>query len=151
MADVDVSTPVETAGVADVPTISVSTMSVNPSVYSGVTVAEAVTPGLAMKTVMGYCSAMASLLNADWLLSDRIKSIGSRGIPLLGIILIPGSGAPDTFSIKDGGENGPYLYKGAISAATSFILGGSFVNPFIDYSECTLTAGHSVSFSWKKE
>ena len=104
-----------------------------------------------MKTVMGFCSAMVTLVNADWLMSDRIKSMANRGIPLLGIILIPGSGAPDTFSIKDGSEDGPYLYYGAVSAATSFLLGGSYVNPFIDYSECSLSAGHSISFSWKKE
>jgi hypothetical protein len=109
------------------------------------------TPGLAMKTVMGYCSAMVTLINTDWLMSERIKSIRGRGVPLLGLILVPGSGAPDTFSIKDGGEDRPYLYYGAISAVTSFVLGGAYVNPFIDYSECTLSAGHSISFSWKKE
>ena len=40
MADVDLTGTAEATSVADVPTVAISTMSVNPSVYSGVTVAE---------------------------------------------------------------------------------------------------------------
>jgi hypothetical protein len=147
MADVDVSGAVETVGVAE----SVGRMAdFNPSVYQAVgAIAEAVTIG-APNTQMwrGMNTATVGCLIADYELITHYSKYSQKGFPLKGIILIPGSGGPDTFVIKDGHDAGPYLYKAAVSVATVLVYPGTLCFPYIDYSECTLTTGHLVTFVW---
>lgn len=170
MADVDVSGAVETATVADVvstaPAISTMSLdpsvndgvtladapvvawSMNPSVNDGITVEEAVTIGFTLKLYRGTNSVTVTVLNQDWKMVETYKQFSGKGIPLKGIILVPGSGGPDTFVIKDTADDGSYLYAGALSATTVIVYPGSFCKPMIDYSECTLTTGHKITFVW---
>jgi len=148
MADVDISGAVETVSVAENVSAPHSTMSVNPSIVDAITVAEAVTLSFTLKLYRGTNAVTVTALNQDWSFVETYRHFSSRGINLKGIILIPGSGGPDTFSIKDIDENGAYLYYGAVSAATVLVYPGSFFKPMIDYSECTLSTGHKVTFVW---
>jgi hypothetical protein len=152
MADVDIGTAqgaFDAVGVADVlPSVpAVSTMSVNPSVNSGISVADVVTtPTFTLKLFRGTNAVTVSLITLDWDFTVAYKQFANVGVPLKGIILMPGG--TDTFSIKDGGENGAYLYYAAISTATVLVYPGSLVKPFIDFSECSLNAGHKITFVW---
>lgn len=147
MADIDISTPVDTVAAAETGTHIAICHTVAP--YDGVTVAESVTtPVMALKLYRGTQSVTVSLITMDWVFTETFRQYRNNGVPLKGIILIPGSGGPDTFCIKDGGDTGAYLYLAAVSAATVIVYPGSFCKPYIDYSECTLSAGHLVTFVW---
>ena len=171
MADVDISAVVETVTVAETVTIprfdvkpdindgitvadvvstapAISTMSVNPSIVDAITVAEAVTIGFTLKLYRGTTAVTVENTSEDWSLVATYKQFMSRGVPLKGIILIPGSGGPDTFVIKDIDSSGAYLYSGAVSAATVLVYPGTFCRPMIDFSECTLSTGNKVTFVW---
>lgn len=120
-----------------------------PFIYDATTVAEVVsTPTFALKLYRGMNSVTVTLITVDWDFVALYRKFAGLGVALKGIILIPGSGAPDTFSIKDGDENGSYLYSGALTVPTVLVYPGSLCRPYIDYSECTLTAGHKVTFVW---
>ena len=111
--------------------------------------AEALTVG-APNTQMwrGANTATVGCLTVDYQLITHYPKFSPAGFPLKGIILIPGSGAPDTFVIKDVKDTGPYLYKAALTAATVLVYPGTLCFPYIDFSECTLTAGHLITFVW---
>lgn len=150
MVDIDISESdaVEAITVTDVPTApAISTMSVNPSINDGITVAEAVTtPTFTLKLYRGVTSVTVSAITEDWDFIQTYRQFSASGIPLKGIILMPGT--TDTFSIKDGGESGAYLYYGALAAAAVLVYPGTHVKPFIDFSECTLNTGHKITFVW---
>lgn len=119
------------------------------SVVQAVTLTESVTtPTNTMKLYRGTQSISVSAVTEDWSFVTAYKSFAGVGIPLKGIILIPGSGAPDTFVIKDGSDSGAYLYKGALTAAAVLVYPGNNCKPYIDFSECTLTTGHVITFVW---
>lgn len=152
MADINIDTTdgaLETVSVADVVSTApaISTMSVNPSIYDAITVAENVsTPVFTLKLYRGAHSVTVTLVTEDWSLVDVFKQFANVGVPLKTIILIPGG--TDTFSIKDGSDVGAYLYYQAISAADVIAYSGALVKPYIDFSECSLNAGHKITFLW---
>ena len=146
MADVDVSV-VQTVTMAE----SVGRMQeIYASAVQAVgVIAEAVTIGaFNTQAWRGMNSITVGGLIADYELLTHYSKYSQKGFPLKGMILIPGSGGPDTFVIKDGHDAGPYLYKAAVSAATVLVYPGTLCFPYIDYSECTLTTGHLVTFVW---
>lgn len=147
MADIDISTTLDNVSVAETGTHIAVCHTIAP--FDGVTVAESVTtPVMALKLYRGTQSVTVSLITMDWSFIVAYKKYAQTGIPLKGIVLIPGSGAPDTFCIKDTADDGSYLYKQAVSVATTVIYPGSLCKPFIDFSECTLSAGHLITFIW---
>jgi hypothetical protein len=150
MADIDIAAVVETVGAAE----SIGKyMEFGPGGISVVdatgATAEAVTVG-AFNTQMwrGANTATIGQLIADYQLITHYPKYRQTGFPLKGLILIPGSGGPDTFAIKDGSDSGPYLYKAPVSAATVLVYPGTLCLPYVDYSECTLSTGHLVTFVW---
>jgi hypothetical protein len=115
--------------------------------YDGVTLTESVTtPTFALKLYKGTNSVTVSLITMDWSLVETLRQYRSSGIPLKGIIFIPGG--TDTFSIKDLSDSGAYLYKGALAATTVLVYPGSYCKPYIDFSECSLNSGHMITFVW---
>lgn len=149
MADVDVGTIYEDVGVADVVSSApaISTMSVNPSIYDAISVDENIdTPVFTLKLYRGTYSVTVTAVTEDWALVETYRQFANMGVPLKGMILIPGG--TDTFAIKDGSDVGSYLYYAAISAAVVIAYPGSFVKPYIDFSECTLNSGHKITFMW---
>jgi hypothetical protein len=111
---------------------------------------EAVTVGAPNTQLFrGTQAATVGGIVADYELIDSYPRFSTRGFKLKGLILIPGSGGPDTFSIKDGSDTGPYLYYAAVTAATVLVFPGTLCFPYIDASECTVTAGHLVTFLWE--
>ena len=147
MADINISTPVDTVAAAETGTHIAVCHTVAP--YDGVTVAESVTtPVMALKLYRGTQSITVSLITMDWALITAYKKFTQNGVPLKGLVLIPGSGGPDTFCVKDGADDGAYLYKGAVSVATTIIYPGNLCKPYIDFSECTLSTGHLITFIW---
>ena len=152
MADVDVTATPEAITVTDVPTApAISTMSVNPSIVDAVGVADVVStaPAFTLKLYRGTNSVTVSAITEDWEFVETYKQFRNLGIKLKGIILVPGSGT-DVFVIKDGGESGALLYNAAhaTTVCTVVVYPGTYVKPFIDFSLCTLTAGHSITFLW---
>jgi hypothetical protein len=114
-----------------------------------ITMSESVTQPVSwFKFTKSKYSATMQLITADWSLVDQYPRYKDSGVLLKGIILIPGSGAPDTFVIMDGAADGPYLYKAALSVATVLVYPGTLCKPMIDFSECTLTTGHAITFVW---
>lgn len=167
MADVDISTPVETVAVSE--QISELFDFIFASVYQGVTLAENIgkymgldvsvvqtatatesvtTPVMALKLYRGHSAVTVSLITKDWKFIDTYRKYSQSGIPLKGLVLIGGSGGSDVFVIKDENDSGAYLYKGTVATVTTVIFPGSSCKPLIDFSECTLTAGHMVTFLW---
>ena len=148
MADVDISAATDSVAVAEV---LARMMDINAKsvAQSAAAVAEALTVG-APNTQMwrGANTATVGCLTVDYQLITHYPKFSQAGFPLKGIILIPGSGAPDTFVIKDVKDTGPYLYKAALTAATVLVYPGTLCFPYIDFSECTLTAGHLITFVW---
>ena len=152
MVDVDVTATAEAITVADVPTApAISTMSVNPSIADAVGVADVVStaPTFTLKLYRGTNSVTVSAITEDWDFAETYKQFRNLGIKLKGIILVPGSGT-DVFVIKDGGESGALLYNAAhaTTVCTVVVYPGTYVKPFIDFSLCTLSAGHSITFLW---
>ena len=150
MADVDISAAVETVTVAEALTTTgmISTMSVNPSIVDAITVAENVALSFTLKLYRGTNAVTITGVNQDWSLVGTYKQFASKGVPLKGLVLAPGSGGPDTFVIKDIDESGAYLYAGALSATAVIVYPGTFCRPMIDFSECTLSTGHKITFVW---
>ena len=147
MADLSISAVYDSSSVAETGTNIATVNCIGP--FDGVSVAESITtPTFALKLYRGTNSVTVSLITMDWSFIEVYRNFKLTGIPLKGIIFMPGSGAPDTFVIKDGDENGSYLYAGALSANTVVVYPGSMCRPFIDFSECTLTTGHKVTFVW---
>ena len=154
MVDIDISESdaVEAITVAeDINTApAISTMSVNPSINDGISVADEVTtPTFTLKLYRGTNSVTVTAITEDWDFVKVYKQFSNQGIMLKGIILMPGSGT-DVFVIKDGGEAGAYLYNAshATTVCTVVVYPGTAVKPFIDFSLCTLTAGHAITFLW---
>ena len=150
MADIDISAAVDSVGAAEDIGKYLEFGPGGISVVQAVgAIAEAVTIG-AFNTQMwrGANSATVGALVADYELSQHYPKYSQRGFPLKGLILIPGSGGPDTFAIKDGGDDNPYLYKAAVSAATVLVYPGTLCLPYVDYSECSLSTGHMITFVW---
>jgi len=147
MADVDVSGVTESVAVAEVLARMLDVNAVASQAIGAL--AEVLTVG-APNTQMwrGANTATVGCLTVDYQLITHYPKFSQAGFPLKGIILIPGSGAPDTFVIKDVKDTGPYLYKAALSAATVLVYPGTLCFPYIDFSECTLTAGHLITFVW---
>jgi hypothetical protein len=148
MADVDISGVTDSVGAAEVVSRMMD-LNAKSIAASAAAVAEALTVG-AYNTQMwrGAQTATVGGLVVDYQLILHYPKFAQTGFPLKGLILIPGSGAPDTFVIKDGSDAGPYLYKAALSAATVLVYPGTFCKPYIDFSECTLTTGHLITFVW---
>lgn len=167
MADIDISA-IQPVGITESKTTELSDIAA--SVIQAITLAESVDKMLAVLIsaiqAVGAADVVSSapvryfqlyraanaasigFVDRDWKFTDNYVKY-MKGILLKGIILIPGSGGPDTFSIKDGSDTGPYLYKGAVSAATVLVYPGTFCKPYIDYSECTLSTGHLFTFLWE--
>ena len=150
MADINIAGAIENVGAAEVigKYMEFGPGGINVVDATGAT-AEAVTIG-AFNTQMwrGANTATIGSLIADYQLITHYPKYRQTGFPLKGLILIPGSGAPDTFVIKDGSDAGPYLYKAALTAATVLVYPGTFCMPYVDYSECTFTAGYLITFVW---
>ena len=147
MADVDIADAVEAVTLAE--NVGTPGILVAPVVVDAATITDVPTaPNRYFEFFRSPNAITVGLIDRDWYISDQYLKFRNAGMLLKGIILIPGSGGPDTFSIKDGSESGPYLYKAAVSAATVLVYPGTVCRPFIDYSECTLSAGHSVTFVW---
>ena len=152
MVDIDCTATAEAITVADVVSTvpAISTMSVNPSIVDAVGVTDVVTtPVFTLKLYRGTNSVTVSAITEDWEFVETYKQFRNLGIKLKGIILIPGSGT-NVFVIKDGGENGAFLYDAAhaTTVCTVVVYPGTYVKPYIDFSLCTLTAGHSITFLW---
>jgi hypothetical protein len=167
MADVDVSgvedsvaasevlarhLSIELAAISDAVAADVATGS--PKFLLGVHISVAETMGAMgevvtiddrVKFVRGTNTAMVEEVDSDWALIDKYPKY-INGFPLKGIVFMPGSG-DSTFVVRDG-ENGPYLYNGAVTASVLVIYPGALCKPFIDYSECTLSTGNTVNFIW---
>jgi hypothetical protein len=65
---------------------------------------------------------------------------------LYSICFKPG-GTSDELVMKDGGENGPDIFDAKVTAVTEeqiIYYGWSLKQPFLDQSECTLSAGAKV-------
>ena len=147
MADVNIAGAVEAVGVAE--NVSVPAFLLEVSKVEAITTADTLSePSFAMKLYRGMSSITLSLITMDWSLVETLRKFASSGVKLKGMIFVPGSGAPDTFSVKDGADDGAYIYLGAVSATTVVVYPDSFCRPYVDYSECTLTAGHSITFVW---
>ncbi len=58
--------------------------------------------------------------------------------------------ANDVLVVKEGGETGPEITRlGSAAAAESdrcYFENGQYMQPFIDFGECTLNVGHKVIF-----
>jgi hypothetical protein len=116
------------------------------SLTDAVAGAEVTTPRITMM-LRGVNTATVGFVDADWELIDYYPKFVDKGIPLKGIVLIPGSGGANIFVIRDG-EDGAYIYNQSITAISVVNYQGALVKPFIDFSECTLRAGHLVTFVW---
>jgi hypothetical protein len=148
MADLDITLTDAVAGAEVIGRM----MDVNAKsvAQSAAAVAEAVTVGAPNTQLFrGTQTATVGGIVADYELIDSYPRFSPRGFKLKGLILIPGSGGPDTFSIKDGSDTGPYLYYAAVTAATVLVFPGTLCFPYIDASECTVTAGHLITFLWE--
>lgn len=93
-------------------------------------------------------------IDADWTWSDLLPQYPD-GIPVVSIQFIPGAQNNEVV-IKSTDENGGEIFRTAPAASTSdqkieyFNLGGNgykFLKPFIDYDQCTLSAGHRVKIN----
>jgi len=153
MADIDISETdaVETVTVAEDITGSpaISTMSVDPSVVDAVSLADVPSFTHTLKLYRGMNAVTVTAINGDWALHETFRRFANPGMALKGMVFVPGSGAPDTFCIKDGSDVGAILWNGAVAApGTTVLYPGSMCKPFIDYSACSLSAGHSITFVW---
>ena len=120
------------------------------SVYDGISLDESVTLAFAVSLYRGMRSVTIKDISIDWALTATYKKFSNVGISLQAIVISPGNDAGgDTFSIKDSGEDGAYLFYGSGIKATQVLnYGGAMCKPFIDYSECTFSTGHSITFIW---
>ena len=149
MGDIDIAGPVEAVTMAEsvnTPYILVST----GAIYDGATVSDVVStvPVRYFEFFRSDKAVTIGYVDRDWDITEQYPKFRTSPVNLKGIILIPGSGAPDTFSIKDGSDSGPYLYYGALSAASVLVYPGTQCRPYIDFSECSLSAGHKITFVW---
>lgn len=103
---------------------------------------------MATSVLRGDKSITVKTIDADWTFTTVLTKFANLGVPLKGMVLIPGSGGPDTFVVKDGSDTGAYLYKSAVSTTTVLVFPGSLCRPVIDFSECTLSVGHMITFLW---
>jgi hypothetical protein len=149
MADVDISGATDSVAVAEV-LARMMDINARSVAQSAAAVAEALTVGAPNTQLFrGTQAATVGGILTDYELISSYPRFNTRGFKLKGLILIPGSGGPDTFSIKDGSDTGPYLYYAAVTAATVLVFPGTLCFPYIDASECTVTAGHLVTFLWE--
>lgn len=88
------------------------------------------------------------MLLADWDMSGNV-TVPNIGVKLKGMVLKGGSGGSDVMVIKDGSGTGPYLYNATVATTVVLVYPGTLCKPYIDYSECTLTAGHMFTFLWE--
>jgi hypothetical protein len=112
-----------------------------------VAAADATTTTRITMMLRGVNTATVGYIDADWELIDYYPKFVDKGIPLKGIVFIPGAGGANVFVVRDG-ENGAYIYNQSITAISVVNYPETFVKPFIDFSECTLRAGHLVTFVW---
>jgi hypothetical protein len=86
-------------------------------------------------------------IDADWAWSDTFGST-SDGIYIEWIAFKPGA-ASDAMSISDGLATGPEIFpsvpRDSVNSGQIIYYNGRKMRPVIDYSDCTLTAGHSVT------
>lgn len=149
MGDIDISGPVEAVTMAESigKYINVST----GLITEAITVADVVSsvPVRYFEFFRTSNALTVGYVDRDWDVTEQYGKFKINGMNLKGLILMPGASAPDTFSIKDGSDSGPYLYYGAVSAASVLVYPGTICRPYIDYSECTLSAGHKITFVWQ--
>jgi len=69
----------------------------------------------------------------------------TEDIPIVSIKLFPGA-ANDILIVKNGSDTGPTICKLESTDGEPRVeyFFGSYWQPYIDFSECTLSAGHSV-------
>lgn len=119
------------------------------SVVDAVSVAEDVaTPVRNLELFRSAKAISIGMLLGDWNMSGNV-SVPNRGISLKGMVLKGGSGGSDVMVIKDGSDTGPYLYNATVATSVVLVYPGTLCKPYIDYSECTLTAGHMFTFLWE--
>jgi hypothetical protein len=86
-------------------------------------------------------------IDADWAWTDTFGST-SDGIYIEWIAFKPGA-ASDAMSISDGLATGPEIFpsvpRDSVNSGQIIYYNGRKMRPVIDYSDCTLTAGHSVT------
>jgi len=86
-----------------------------------------------------------TVIDADWVWSDSVPDKGIGGIPIATISFTPGA-ANDVMIIKEASATGPSMFEATCLTAEPRVLDyfGVKHKPFLDFSECTLTAGHKV-------
>jgi len=146
MGDIDIAGAVDGVTMAEVVS---RYMGIATSVYDSSSIAEDVTaPVRYFEMFRDANICTIGYVDRDWVFTDNYARYKDKGVNLKGLILMPGSGAPDTFMIKHGADTGPIIYYGAVSVATVLVYPGTVCKPMIDYSLCTLSAGHKITFVW---
>lgn len=86
-------------------------------------------------------------IDADWVWTTTFPR-HTQGIKVDFIAFKPGATALDKMSIKMDSATGPELFPSIPSVSQSYgqivYYHGATLRPVIDFSDCTLTAGHEV-------
>ena len=96
-----------------------------------------------------YTSFTVSAIDADWTWTDDFEQhVFARGMPLWAVVFKPGA-ADDVLSLKNGDAAANKIFPASALTTVDPLIqyyGGNILKPFIDFSECTLSANHEVIF-----
>lgn len=86
-----------------------------------------------------------SSIAADWSWTSAFRAAAyPSGIKVGSIQFNPGQAA-DKLVVKDGGADGPSIFEATCpDTEEKNLYIGSFCKPFIDFSDCVLTASHKI-------
>lgn len=87
-----------------------------------------------------------SAIDIDWAWTTTFTGdIDLKGIPIRSITFKPGA-ANDILVIKSGADSGPDIFneKCLDAASRTIYYGGARLPLYLDFSACTLSAGHKV-------
>lgn len=91
-------------------------------------------------------SVTVTSIDGDWLWSaDLTEAAYNKGLRLESMVFVAGD-AGDKIHVKETNASGSDIFPPVEALGASYPilvpLNGKTVKPFIDYSECTLSAGH---------
>jgi len=94
-----------------------------------------------------YTSFTVEAIDADWTWTDDFsQDTFAKGMPLWAVIFQPGASG-DVLSLKNGSAAANEIFPDNVLIDTApqvQYYGGNIMKPFIDFSECTLSAGHRI-------
>lgn len=86
-------------------------------------------------------------IDSDWTWTDDFPMTEGEGIEVAEIVFTPGA-ADDKLVLLDQDANGGHIFPPVLPwdvyCERQCYPEGTYIKPFIDFSECTLSAGHNI-------